>query len=181
MEIAVAFHRSFFPKIRLKFSLNWQVFWLTSLFAAFPSLFKVKKPRRTPSFHQVSRRLFIDILKPSCLYFVAFVVNFTSLQSQWQSLQKVIQRLTAAGTAPVSHRIPFSDDLRNRKLVNQVAAKVENIPEELTRYPLIMSRMMGFKPLKKNSTAITITINPIRRIITLMPVCPSILRMRDEL
>jgi hypothetical protein len=38
METAVAFHRSFFPKIRLKFGLNWQVFWLTSLFAAFPSL-----------------------------------------------------------------------------------------------------------------------------------------------
>lgn len=31
-----SFHRSFFPKIRLAWTLNWQVFWLTSLFAAFP-------------------------------------------------------------------------------------------------------------------------------------------------
>jgi hypothetical protein len=37
METAVALHRSFFPKIRLTLILNWQVFWLTSLFAAFPS------------------------------------------------------------------------------------------------------------------------------------------------
>jgi len=36
-EIIVTFHRSFFPKIRIKISLNWQVFWLASLFAAFPS------------------------------------------------------------------------------------------------------------------------------------------------
>lgn len=61
-----------------------------------------------------------------------------------------------------------------RKLVNQYAAKVKN-------YPFIMSRIIGFNPLKKNSTAITMTINPIRRIITLIPVCPSILSMRDEL
>jgi hypothetical protein len=30
-------HRSFFPKIRLLLIVNWQVFWLTSPFAAFPS------------------------------------------------------------------------------------------------------------------------------------------------
>lgn len=36
-EQLVSFHRSFFPKIRLTLTLNWQVFWLTSLFAAFPS------------------------------------------------------------------------------------------------------------------------------------------------
>lgn len=40
---------------------------------------------------------------------------------------------------------------------------------------------MGFNPLKKNSTAITITIKPIKRIITLMPVCPKNLIIRDEL
>ncbi len=76
---------------------------------------------------------------------------------------------------------PFLTHFRNRKLVNQIAAKVENIPGETVCYPLIISRIMGFNPLKKNSTAITMTINPIRRIITLMPVCPSIFRMRDEL
>jgi len=75
METAVALHRSFFPKIRLTLILNWQVFWLTSLFAAFPSN-----------------------------------------KEQWQRLQKVIQRFTAAGTAPVLHRIPFSDDLRKKEV-----------------------------------------------------------------
>jgi biotin carboxylase len=35
---------------------------------------------------------------------------------------------------------------------------------------LKISISMGFKPVKKNSTAMTITINPIKRIITLIPV-----------
>lgn len=40
---------------------------------------------------------------------------------------KALQRLTAAGTAPVSHRIPFSDALpENRKSINQDATKVGN-------------------------------------------------------
>jgi hypothetical protein len=30
---------------------------------------------------------------------------------QWQRLQKVLKRFTAAGTAPVLHRIPFSDEI----------------------------------------------------------------------
>jgi hypothetical protein len=50
--------------------VNWQVFWLASLFAAFPS--------RIGTVAEVA---------------------------------KALQRLTAAGTAPVSHRIPFSDEV----------------------------------------------------------------------
>lgn len=142
METAVAFHRSFFPKIRLKLILNWQVFWLTSLFAAFP------------------------------LRRIETVAGIT--KSFYKGLQLRVQLRYCTG-------FPFLTHFRNRKLVNQIGSKVENIPEELTSYPLIMSRMMGFSPLKKNSTAITMTMSPIRRIITLMPVCPSILRMRDEL
>ena len=44
-----------------------------------------------------------------------------------------------------------------------------------------ISITIGFSPLKKNSTAITITISPINRIITLLPVSPSILIIREEL
>ena len=40
---------------------------------------------------------------------------------------------------------------------------------------------IGFKPLKKNSTAITITISHISRIITLFPVSPNNLIIFDEL
>ncbi len=40
---------------------------------------------------------------------------------------------------------------------------------------------MGLKPLKKNSTAITITIKPISRIIILFPVSPSIFMILEEL
>ena len=39
-------------------------------------------------------------------------------------------------------------------------------------YKLKISRRIGLRPLKKNSTAITMTINPMIRIMTLIPVCP---------
>jgi hypothetical protein len=42
---------------------------------------------------------------------------------------KAFQRLTAAGTAPVSHRIPFSDEIqKTEKPINQDMAKVEFFP-----------------------------------------------------
>ena len=39
---------------------------------------------------------------------------------------------------------------------------------------LMMSTIIGFRPPTKHSTAITISISPIRRIMTLLPVSPSI-------
>ena len=44
-----------------------------------------------------------------------------------------------------------------------------------------MSISIGLSPLKKNSTAITITINPIKRINTFMPVSPNIFIILEEL
>jgi len=94
METTVAFHRSFFPKIRLTLILNWQVFWLTSLFAAFPS-------RRIETVAGIAK-------------------------SSLRGLQLRVQLRYRTG-------FPFQTHFRNRKFVNQVIAKVENIPEEPLR------------------------------------------------
>jgi hypothetical protein len=90
METAVTFQRSFFPKIRLKISLNWQVFWLTLLFAAFPLRVTGAVAGIAKSFAKVYSCGHSSGIEPDSLF-----------------------RLTP----------------ENRKLVNQVAAKVENIPE----------------------------------------------------
>jgi hypothetical protein len=81
-----AFHRSFFPKIRLLLILNWQVFWLASLFAAFPS------PKGTVA-----------------------------------EVAKSLQRHTAAGTAPVLHRIPFSDKFSIKKTHQPICSKSKKL------------------------------------------------------
>jgi len=74
--------------------LNWQVFWLTSLFAAFPS-------RRIETVAGIAK-------------------------SSLRGLQLRVQLRYRTG-------FPFQTHFRNRKFVNQVIAKVENIPEEPLR------------------------------------------------
>jgi len=53
---------------------------------------------------------------------------------QWQGLQKVLQRLTAAGTAPVSHRIPYYSNQQKLAMEPFQGVKVEIIFSEVDLY-----------------------------------------------
>ena len=66
-----------------------------------------------------------------------------------------------------------------KKLVHFSYFPIFRIKDQPTERKISIT--IGFSPLKKNSTAITITISPINRIITLLPVSPSILIIREEL
>ena len=65
-----------------------------------------------------------------------------------------------------------------KKLVHFSYFPIFRIKDQPTERKISIT--IGFSPLKKNSTAITITISPINRIITLLPVSPSILIIREE-
>jgi hypothetical protein len=64
---------------------------------------------------------------------------------------KAFQRLTAAGTAPASHRIPFSDEFFNHEEHEVITKQHEEILSETWRFSLRSLWLNCHQPIRRKS------------------------------
>lgn len=101
---------------------------------------------------------------------IGFILSCGNMAGAWIGARLSVKM---GSTLHSLHTPHFTDSCRTKIMGSILIYDLKNVDR--------ISNTIGFKPLKKNSTAITITINPIKRIITLFPVSPNNLIIRDEL